>query len=163
MASVGQELLDAPIGEMIKSMAEAIAEAQHQLDTTSLQIAQMMSGFNPKDRVQFGRRTYSLLELGFNPTFYQFVDTLIEVKMAVTMTRSTSHSVSSSQRWSYHCYAASVNASYSSKFSYSVEGSSVLRTKIVPVPPPGILEDRIRDMIELENQMAAENSETEEE
>ena len=33
------------------------------------------------------------------------------------------------------CFAASVNASYSSKYSYSVEGSSLLRTKITPLPP----------------------------
>ena len=46
--------------------------------------------------------------------------------------------------------AAQVNASYSSKYSYDVTGSSYLKTKLVPVPPPPILEVRIRDLMEIE-------------
>ena len=37
-----------------------------------------------------------------------------------------------------------VTAHYTGKYNYSVEGSSLLRTKLVPVPPPAILEERIR-------------------
>jgi hypothetical protein len=43
-----------------------------------------------------------------------------------------------------------VNASYANKYSYSVEGSSLLRTKLVPVPPPAVLEERIRELMVLE-------------
>ena len=43
------------------------------------------------------------------------------------------------------CFAASVNASFSSKYSYSVEGSSLLRTKITPLPPNTFMQ-RILDM-----------------
>ena len=43
-----------------------------------------------------------------------------------------------------------VNASYSSKYSYDVTGSSFLRTKLVPVPPPPILEVRIRELMDIE-------------
>ncbi len=42
---------------------------------------------------------------------------------------------------------SSVSASYSAKYQYSAEGSSLMRTKLVPVPPPAILEERIRAMI----------------
>lgn len=150
MASIGQELLDVPINEMIKSMAEGIADAQYRLDRTSIQIAQMMSGVNEDDRVYFGKKKYSLLELGFTPTFYQFVDTLIEVKISISMKRTAEFSSSAGASVSYRSYSASVNASYSNKYSYSVEGSSLLRTKLVPVPPPSILEERIRAMIEEE-------------
>ncbi|WVM90436.1 hypothetical protein UMZ34_09950 [Halopseudomonas pachastrellae] len=41
-----------------------------------------------------------------------------------------------------------MDASYASKYSYSAEGSSLLRTKLSPVPPPPILEERIRAMME---------------
>jgi len=41
-----------------------------------------------------------------------------------------------------------VDASYSSKYSYSAEGSSLLRTKLATVPPPTILEERIRSMMD---------------
>src|SRR5690606_19906690 len=45
---------------------------------------------------------------------------------------------------------AQVNASYSQKYSYSAEGSSLLRTKLVPIPAPTVLEQRIQRMLEEE-------------
>ncbi len=150
MSSVGEQLLDVPIDEMIKSMAVGIAEAQYNLDKTCIKIAQMMSGTDEDDKIDFGNNTYSLLELGFTPTFYQFVDTLIEVKMSITMTRAQSYKSSSKVKWKYKAVGASVNADYANRYSYSVEGSSVLRTKLVPVPAPSILEERIRAIIEEE-------------
>ena len=45
---------------------------------------------------------------------------------------------------------SSVSASYASKFQYSAEGSGLLRTKLVPVPPPAILEERIRGLLDAE-------------
>ena len=50
-----------------------------------------------------------------------------------------------------------VDATYTSKYSYSAEGSSLLRTKLVPVPPPAILEERIRALIELDEAKKAED------
>jgi hypothetical protein len=121
----------------------------------------------------------SMMELGFTPTFYQFVDTIIEVRISITITgateSSTATSAQSDQRsaetntyarhsnWWWVAQDAAfggnartsvntsqVNAAYSSKFSYSVEGSSLLRTKLVPIPPPAVLEDRIREVMVLE-------------
>ena len=40
-----------------------------------------------------------------------------------------------------------VSASFSSKYQYSAEGSSLMRTKLVPIPPPALLEERIRALI----------------
>ncbi len=141
--SIGHQLLDVPMGEMIASMGEGIAKAQYQLDSVSIKIAQMMGGGeDDNDLVSFGGQKYSLLELGFTPTFYQFIDTLIEVKISITMTRQQE----SSGSWSYRTWGSSVNASYSSKYNHSIEGASVLRTKLVPVPAPDILEEIIRDM-----------------
>jgi len=48
--------------------------------------------------------------------------------------------------------ASQVDATYSSKYSYSAEGASIMRTKIVPVPPPSVLEDRIRGFMETEQE-----------
>ena len=50
---------------------------------------------------------------------------------------------------------STVYAAYSSKYSYSAEGSSLLRTKLVPVPPPTVLEERIRKLIEDRSKAAA--------
>lgn len=194
--AIGQELLNVPMGEMIRDMALAIADAQVELDAASMSVAEMMSGTvwaldenglpvstspesgetvpNPRDtRITFGytvdaetgERTparISMLELGFSPTFYQFVDTIIEVKIAIKITRTSEYSqtvrtTTESKRWGWALFkggntvqTTQVDATYSSKYGYTAEGSSLLRTKLIPIPPPAILEERIRGMLEQE-------------
>jgi hypothetical protein len=235
---LGKELLNVPMGQMIRSMAMAIADAQWSLDKSSMTVAEMMSGRRvlrdldtgklitadgkenktgiPQvldSRVYFGYsyeldkdnkpiktpQLLSMMELGFTPTFYQFVDTIIEVKISIsikseTISSSTSESnvetttdtrLDSSSYGSYGSYSASssysrgynwnysnshsygshasnmrqdqhqvatsqVNATYANKFGYSAEGASLLRTKLVPVPPPAILEERIHEIMRIE-------------
>lgn len=173
--AIGQDLLNVPFPQMIRSMGLAIAEAQYELDIVSMKIARLMAGFSPEkeddeagtgfssDRtnlVQIGPSkdddSYSLLELGFTPTFYQFVDTLIEVKISISMSQESSSQRSSKQTQvsvsgkvgffsaSAKAKVSSVSASYASKYQYSAEGSSILRTKLVTVPTPAILEERLR-------------------
>ncbi len=101
----------------------------------------------------------SMMELGFTPTFYQFIDTIIEVKIEITMTETDDSSKTErGYRRSFTRFGGGrrftarvtpVNATHSSKYSYNVEGASLLRTKLVPVPPPAVLEERARLMLEL--------------
>ena len=42
--SIGQELLNVPMGDMIRQMAFAIAEGQMKLDANSIDVAEMMGG-----------------------------------------------------------------------------------------------------------------------
>lgn len=200
--AIGQELLNVPMGDMIRQMAFAIADAQLELDESSVRVAELMSGGWPlrdedgnfvdaegkptdkpvfvDSRVFFGRETVngvekparvSMMELGFTPTFYQFIDTIIEVKIAIKITResevkatkkesdvtvsSRTRKRSTVARSSSAIHVSTVDATYASKYSYSAEGSSYLRTKLVPVPPPPVLEDRIRRMVEAEAAKAA--------
>ncbi len=270
---IGQELLDVPMGDMIRQMAFAIAEAQIVLDQNSIDVAEMMGGLTTvtdeqgnvtfqDSRVYFGTekitkgeaiarhnsttniqqkaeiraaltgsykptltatvppgftpgtpltadtyidyqgfyhvstgagasvqvaygdldiaiasasdpatevnlpRRISMLECGFTPTFYQFVDTIIEVKISIRYTQegSTNSSVNNNLRSSAariglgfgrikvgrSVQTTQVNASYAQKYSYSAEGSSLLRTKLVPVPAPAVLEQRIQRLMEEE-------------
>ena len=233
--SIGQELLNVPMGDMIRQMAFAIAEGQHQLDASSIEVAEMMGGLKAvydeqgkmsfdDSRIFFGYdlmtitqadayikvensihngnadaldqmiaaqkeeltkdgkplsadalirvpTRMSMLELGFSPTFYQFVDTIIEVKIAIKITRSyersrTTRDTTQKKRnfgvgggvlgaifggpsaSSSSVSTSQVDATYSAKYSYSAEGSSLLRTKLVPLPPPPILEERIRRQLD---------------
>ena len=254
--SIGQELLNVPMGDMIREMAEAIADAQIQLDENSIEVAQMMGGLKTitddngnvtfqDSRIFFGHETMtleqalsvynttsdeelrsalgaqyfgttsgvykndieedtsatgtrkvykvktssatkkilelsvprrmSMLEAGFTPTFYQFVDNIIEVNIAISISKQTSdvdttqtnsrtRSYSGRGAWHRGRYRSrvsktvsttQVNATYASKYNYSAEGSSLLRTKLTPIPPPAILEERIRLTFE---QMKAESA-----
>ena len=240
---IGQELLDVPMGEMIRDMAFSIAEAQLRLDENSIEVAEMMGGLKAvtddegvvtfqDSRVFFGKekmtlssaidayntasdvgykqdikdkidvdasivtdddgnelmeaksgankdkffyisQRLSMMELGFAPTFYQFVDTIIECKIAIKYTQEGSISGSSSMTStsksggisfgfrrgisaSGNTTTTQVNASYSQKYSYSAEGSSLLRTKLVPIPPPPIMEERIRLQMEIAREKGGE-------
>lgn len=143
MASIGHELLNVPFGDMVMQLANAIAEGQYKMDQTSCKIAKMM-GEKDKCPIEIpnfengttGSETVSLIGAGFQPTFYQFTDTIIEVKISISMTQSAEMSASAS----YKCFCASVSASFSAKYSYSCEGSSLIRTKITPVPPSSFMQ-----------------------
>ncbi len=275
--SIGQDLLDVPMGDMIRDMAFAIADSQFQLDQSSMRTAEMMGGLQSvidsrgnqtfdDSRVFFGYeymtveqalyyaifddaltgsldedsirlkevvfdiieemaeaegagattvqplRTInkqedvaaklesisiggeklaekvirvptrmSMMELGFTPTFYQFVDTIIEVKIAIRMTRERAYERTTSNasrdrqsssgrstrvglswppgvrksktyRSNSSVQTTQVDATYSQKYSYSAEGASLLRTKMVPVPPPAVLTERIRGYMEVEEE-----------
>ena len=188
--AIGQDLLNVPMGDMIRQMAFAIADAQLQLDESSLRVAEMMSGERVErnenglptgtvtdTRVSFDGEQLSMIELGFTPTFYQFIDTIIEVKIAIKITRSSEYKHARSDtartktdtsstpgplagifakrrnsRTSETVTTSQVDASYAAKYSYSAEGASLLRTKLTPIPPPAILEERIRGVMEQETQ-----------
>ncbi len=176
MATVGRDLLDVPFPEMIQKLGLSIAEAQYALDEVGIRLTQIMAGEdveipdpdNPDEtmeisgtRVKFGGEQLSMMELGFTPTFYQFVDSIIEVKISISMTTETERETS---RRSFAASggfagipgigggakmkASSVSASYAAKYQYTAEGSSLLRTKLVTVPTPSVLEERIRALVE---------------
>lgn len=167
--SIGQELLNAPFPEMVRSLGNAIAEAQYNLDKVSVRIAQQMAGFKINNagelvadesaliQLKEGDPKVSLLALGFTPTFYQFVETHLEFKMAISMKTSTEVSVGASVSASYFgLVSASVNASYSQKYQYEANGSSAMRTKLVTVPSPAMFEQRLKQLIENEEEEETE-------
>ncbi|MBA7672097.1 hypothetical protein ES703_80269 [subsurface metagenome] len=187
------------IDELITNLAKGIAAGQLELDKVCMEIAVFMGDA----QIEFGKKPgtnepdlLSLIELGFTPNFYQFVDTILEVRVAISSTyeetraydysttqaqnqelkrqneyqnernrsssglgfifggigfgigrtsasRSSDTSGSSSYK-STNLYVRTVDATYSSTYNYSVEGSSLIKTKILPIPPPTVLEEIIR-------------------
>lgn len=163
--SVGQDLLNVPFPEMVRSLGIGIAEAQYALDRVAVRIAQQMAGFKvdnngelvPDDSALVKLTSnpsdpgVSLLSLGFTPTFYQFVETHIEFKMAISMKTSTETTVGAEVGASYFGFvSASVNASYSQKYQYEASGSSEMRTKLVTVPSPAIFEQRLKALADIQ-------------
>lgn len=164
MINVGRELLNAPFPELVRTLGVGIAEAQYALDRVSIKIAQLMAGFKLNDsgnlerdetsliKLREGDDGVSLLALGFTPTFYQFVETYIELKLAISMRTEEEVSAESSVKgaaWSpFGVIAASVNASYSQKYQYEANGSSEMRTKLVTVPAPAMFESRLKQLMD---------------
>ncbi len=180
--SIGQELLDVPFPEMVFKLANAIAAGQRRLDAASIETARALAKARVKvipeifevisngETKTFGgvpvtginvtsepgeSVSMTLLQAGLLPTFYQFTESIIEVKISISYRTSTSSefefgaslevtaeasagflfasgSVSST-------FASHVNYKSASTYSYSAEGSSLLRTTLKPVPPPARL------------------------
>ena len=81
----------------------------------------------------------TLLQAGLLPTFYQFTEALIEIKLSITLREAGS--VQSNARPGFDkrramAFAAPVNFRNASTYSHTTEGSSLLRVTMKPVPPP---------------------------
>jgi hypothetical protein len=85
----------------------------------------------------------SLLQAGLLPTFYQFTEATIEVKLSITMketeTKETGGSTPIGRRTSKFgalVFGSPVDYRTANTYSYAAQGSSVLRATMRPVPPP---------------------------
>ncbi|HMO09578.1 MAG TPA: hypothetical protein PKD10_18330 [Paracoccaceae bacterium] len=161
MSNVGQELLNVPFAEMTHKLAFAIAEGQTKLDMNSTRVAEFMS----KEKIKLPKISnpsetdeYPLIALGFFPGFYQFQEAIIEVKMAITMAKTQEFGLDVGAKAGFGPFSASVNASYKSKYNYSQEGSSLLRVKLAPAPPPTILEQYMNMLIEKQGEKLREDA-----
>lgn len=155
MASVGQELLDVPLPEMVLKLSLGIAEAQKALDENSVETAQALANTTipivmavTQTIAADGTVSYtqadpidvSLIQVGLLPTFYQFSEATIEVTMDIktTTSRETNIKVGIKSKVGFSMWSVSVNidVSHNRKFGKTVHGTSKLVTKMVPVPPP---------------------------
>lgn len=183
--AIGADLLAVPFGDMIYSMANAIAKSQRELDKASLRTLTELAGTqfdfienitevlepdvqtvttsSGKDITVTGVKVdttispptkLTLLQAGLTPTFYQFTESEIEVKISLKTTTEADFGINVSADYSVErklgignddsgfsyshtsTYTSHVDASFSAKYSYSAEGSSRLRTLLKPVPPP---------------------------
>ena len=170
--NVGRELLDVPFPQMIYNMASAIAMSQAALDNECINILKKMGDKEnypislPKVNLDSSGKLLdededfvtSMIGAGFQPTFYQFSETIIEVKMTIKFTESYEEKGQKVVGYNTTTTKSKVlffpkttvcttpiNANYTNKNNYSVEGYSLLRTRLVPVPPNTFIQ-RLLDM-----------------
>lgn len=174
--TLGQELLDVPIADMVRDLAAAVAEGQLALDRASIdtlrfladpansvdlipEITEIIAATSSSVKVDDGREVTvpgvsvtqqpaapvktPLLQAGLLPTFYQFTEALIEVKLSITV-KTTSETESSGRRPGFlgrraMVFAAPVNFRSASTYSHTAAGASLLRVTMKPVPPPARL------------------------
>lgn len=114
------EILLASLPEMIQKLAESVAEAQSRLDAAALHNQQTLQERFPE-----------LAGMGYQVTWYQMPEVAVELKVAVHY-EATGEEETKKRGF----FLSPFNAKYKSAFSYGAEGSSTLKLKIVPVPPP---------------------------
>lgn len=89
-ADAGKTLASAPIGLLITDMALAIADAQEQLDDAAIRSARKMAETRLERGSGDDKESFSLLELGFAPTFYSFVEADIELLLETRISEESS-------------------------------------------------------------------------
>lgn len=120
------EVLISPLSTIISEVGKSIAEAQHVLDTHSLDLQKSLNT---------GLVNKELTELNYQATWYQIPEVLIEIKMAVYYEESETK-----EERKKGLFFTPFNAKYQNNFNYKSEGSSSIKMKIVPVPQPFQLE-----------------------
>src|SRR5262245_46292916 len=187
MAGIGRDLLDIPFAELVRNLAVAIADGQTALDRNSLEtmralvdtrvdlLTEVTEIIEPEERlVMAGGQSIrvtgaritpsaapvvpmSMFQAGLLPTFYQFTEASLEVRLSITMREDdqASSAVRSTEKGAVglnagclglsasRAYGSSVDYRNANKYSYAAQGSSTLRVTLRPVPPPARFEPSI--------------------
>lgn len=160
------------VGPIVHAFGTGVAQAQRNLDVVSLRIARRMGGLDPgaisdpggpppaegpaPAPLRFASgRAYNLLELGFSPTFYRFAEAVMDLKVAVSTAfeearnRPLKPAVKVKVkvgRSGVGVKVSTVTGQYASRYQFSSEASSRIRSKIASVPAPTLLQERIAAM-----------------
>lgn len=131
------EALSAPFGDLLAAVGRGVADAQRALDAATLdQFREIYQ--DPDDE------SFRLLRLiNYQPTWYSIPETTGELMVALTLSGSVEESPATPARSTLprlKLYAAPVDAGYTGKFGFSLQATSKVTFKIVPVPPSAIAE-----------------------
>jgi hypothetical protein len=139
--TVNSIITNSPLSDVIEQMGISIAKAQAALDSNSFELLKKLS----TQEVDINGEKTNLLRLGFVPTFYAFTEASFETKMEFSMTESTSIEAGGSFSFNKGIVAASVNANFARKFEQSASASSSIAARLVSLPPPENLLEKLRE------------------
>lgn len=164
---VGNELQEVGFGELIRSIAQGIADGQRALDLSSIQTLQILSK-TPVDVIPevtevitpepflvsvpgqpsgvwvTGARvlasaaepvSMNALQAGLLPSFYQFTEANIQVKISIQLRQATQSDTDKSEKTDVFAFASHVNFRTQNTFSYSVDAAASVTVIMRPVPP----------------------------
>ncbi|MGA2269781.1 MAG: hypothetical protein ABSH44_15035 [Bryobacteraceae bacterium] len=162
---VGNELQEAHFGEILRSIAQGIADGQRALDLAAVQTLVVLSrtqvdiipevtevitpqpltipiSGQPSVQVTGARVTanaspavkMSALQAGMLPTFYQFTEATIQLKLSIQLRQATQTNTDGTQNTGIFAFASHVNFRTQNTYSYAVDASSTVTATIKPVP-----------------------------
>ena len=76
------------------------------------------------------------LQAGLEPTFYQFTEATIQLKLSLQLREVTETDVDGKKKTGFRAFSSQVNFRTKNTFSYNVEASSSVTAVIKPVPAP---------------------------
>lgn len=109
-------------------VGRGIATAQMELDKNSL-----------ATQVFLDNDEY-LSQFGLDAAWYHFPETTIELRLSLSMHWEEERIEGKPSVWKPILYVAPLNASYKNVFDYDASAASVIKTRIVSIPPATTLE-----------------------
>jgi hypothetical protein len=79
--------------------------------------------------------TMTALQAGLLPTFYQFTEATIELKVSIQLREAQETDTDGSQKGGIFAFASNVNFRTQNTFAYSVDASASVNVTMRPVPP----------------------------
>jgi len=124
MAGEIEEVLVRPLGEVLARVGEGVAEAQRALDLQAIATRTLIEN----DPV--------LRESGLSETWYHMPEVTLELRLSLSMTRENEVQAGRVTRSRLRLLATPHNAQVQNRQRLGVEGTSLLKARIVSVPPP---------------------------
>lgn len=140
------DVVASPLGDVIASVAEGVAEAQQALDEGSLAKTLEIYAEDGEEGLKV------LREIDYRPTFYAIPEVTGEVRVSLHLGSSLSkteivkstnaslqplvRSIGGNRSIKPRIYATPVDAGYANRYGYKADISAKLTFKIVPVPAP---------------------------
>ncbi len=144
-----QEVPSASFGDLVRMLAESIADAQASLDRSSADlvtelantkisiITRVTETIDEEGNIHFQPgepQEVSLLDIGVMPAFYQFSQATVEVAMDLKIVESQSENGEKKNR--FQLFADTSSLRFERKLNRDVKISSKLTATLVPVPMP---------------------------
>jgi hypothetical protein len=118
------EILVAPLAQMIQKIGQGVADAQRALDSSAMETQDSLAKNHPQ-----------LAKIGYQVTWYQMPEVVVELKMSLHYEKTGEENTSRTG-----LFLSPFNAKSKNTFSQSTDGTSTMKLRIVPVPPPSATE-----------------------
>ncbi|WP_067984072.1 PASTA domain-containing protein [Neptuniibacter pectenicola] len=128
--NIFQDVLAAPLGDMVAEIGTGIANAQYAIDARTLE--------NMKEIYRSDDETITeLRNIGYRPTWYVIPEATAEINMALSLRQT----LDSNGKTTTELQGTTVDASYQNQYDFNVQASSKLTIKFLPVPAPTQVDD----------------------
>jgi hypothetical protein len=130
------EALSVPFGDLIASVGRGVADAQRDMDAASIATLQAIY---EDDRGLF----QELQRIGYRPNWYHIPEVEGELQIALTVSAQETRNAAPgapTRAAAVKLYATPIDAGYTSRFGFTLQATSKIKFRIVPVPPSNAAE-----------------------
>lgn len=147
------EVANVPFADLVFKLADGVARGQRRLDETTAQTMSLLAETTVEMPSKVERRVESdgrismtdpeyeersLLELGFEPTRYQFSEATVEVNFDLTISEkeTVDETREGDAKPTYNMRAGTYEATEQRKYNRTLETNATMNAKLEPVPLP---------------------------